>query len=176
MAVEKLTEFHGKFLSFLRRRVADEAAAEDILQSAYMKTMQHAGDIRNHESSVAWFYRILRNAVIDHYRRRATQQSALEAFATEYKESYEPELQSEICSCINGVVQELKPEYRAAIEEVDLAGGTVEAFAKSAGTTPNNASVRLYRARKAVAKQLAAICGVCAEHKCLDCTCKRHKV
>jgi hypothetical protein len=52
----------------------------------------------------------------------------------------------------------------------------VEDFAKANGITPNNASVRLHRARKSVAKELTAVCGACAEHNCLDCSCKRSQL
>jgi RNA polymerase sigma-70 factor (ECF subfamily) len=74
------------------------------------------------------------------------------------------------------VIHDLKSEYRTAIEQVDLGGVTVETFARSQETSANNASVRLHRARKAVAKKLTTVCGACAEHKCLDCTCRRSQL
>jgi RNA polymerase sigma factor (sigma-70 family) len=167
-----LAAMHGKFLQFLRGKTGDSATAEDILQSAYLKAMEHGAELRETESSVAWFYRILRNAVADHYRRMEAQSRAMDQFAATWQEGYEPELQEETCACIQEAVRNLNPEYRAAIEQVDLAGGSVESFAGARNTTVNNAYVRLHRARKAVAKQLVAICGTCSEHKCIDCTCK----
>jgi RNA polymerase sigma-70 factor (ECF subfamily) len=71
------------------------------------------------------------------------------------------------------VIRDLKPEYRTAIEEVDLAEKTVESFAKAQGMTANNASVRLHRARRTVAKKLTAVCGSCATDECIDCICKQ---
>ena len=65
---------------------------------------------------------------------------------------------------------------REAIERVDLGGQSVEDFARARAITPNNASVRLHRARKAVARDLTTVCGTCAEHKCFNCTCKRSQV
>ena len=32
------------------------------------------------------------------------------------------------------------------------------------------------KARRAVAKKLTTVCGACAEHKCLDCTCRRSQL
>jgi RNA polymerase sigma factor (sigma-70 family) len=168
-----LAEMHDRFLQFLRGRVGDVATAEDILQAAYVKAIQHEGGLRQAESSVAWFYRILRNAVVDHYRRNAARSKAIDQLGAGWTEDYEPELQAETCACIQEVIRDLKPEYRAAIEQVDLAGESVESFARAQSTTPNNASVRLHRARKAVAKKLTAVCGTCATHKCIDCTCRR---
>jgi RNA polymerase sigma factor (sigma-70 family) len=174
--LERVTAHQSKFLSFLSARVEDRAAAEDILQSAYLKAVEHGSEIRDDESTVAWFYRILRNAITDHYRRRAARTSAHEAFAAEAPVSYEAEVTQTVCACIGDVIRDLKSEYRSAIEQVDLGGMTVEAFAQSQATSANNASVRLHRARKAVAKKLTMVCGACAEHKCLDCTCRRSQL
>jgi RNA polymerase sigma-70 factor (ECF subfamily) len=174
--VERIAAHQSKFLSFLSARVEDRATAEDILQSAYLKAVEHGSEIRDDESTVAWFYRILRNAITDHYRRRAARTSAHEAFAIEAPVSYEAEVTQTVCACIGDVIHDLKSEYRSAIEQVDLGGMTVEAFAQSQATSANNASVRLHRARKAVAKKLTTVCGACAEHKCLDCTCRRSQL
>lgn len=169
--VTRLAEQHSRFLQFMRKRVGDPAA-EDILQTAYLKAIERGAQLRKAENSVAWFYRILRNAIADYYRREAAHLRAMEPWAIEWKEGYEPSVQPEVCACIREAVKALKPEYRAAIEQVDLGGESVEAFARAQHTTANNAGVRLHRARKAVATQITAICGSCAKHQCVDCTCK----
>lgn len=171
----RLMVHQAKFLSFLSSRV-DASAAEDILQSAYIEAMEHAGEIRDGESAVAWFYRILRNAITDSYRRQSVRTRAQDSFAAEAPTSYEPELEQTVCACIGDVIQDLKSEYRDAIQQVDLDGVSVQAFAASQGTSANNASVRLHRARKDLAKKLTSVCGACAEHKCLDCTCRRSQL
>jgi len=61
-------------------------------------------------------------------------------------------------------------------ELYDTINNGVAEYANSEGTTSNNAGVRLHRARKAAAKRLTQVCGACAEHKCLDCTCRRSAV
>jgi RNA polymerase sigma-70 factor (ECF subfamily) len=68
----------------------------------------------------------------------------------------------------------LKPEYAAAIRRVDLDGVPVKAFAEEQGISPNNAAVRLHRAHDALKKQVTLSCGLCAEHGCYNCQCKRH--
>jgi RNA polymerase sigma factor (sigma-70 family) len=173
--LDRLMVHQAKFLGFVSSRV-DAALAEDILQSAYIKAMEHAGEIRDEESTVAWFYRILRNAITDSYRRQSARIKAQDTFAAEAPTSYEPELEQTVCACIGDVIQDLKSEYREAIQQVDLDGVSVQAFAASQGTSANNASVRLHRARKDLAKKLTSVCGACAEHKCLDCTCKRSQL
>ena len=125
---------------------------------------------------MAWFYRILRNPISDQHRRAAARTRAHEAHAAEAPVSYDPELEKAICACIGDVIRDLRSEYREAIEQVDLGEVTVQAFAEAHGTSSNNASVRLHRARKEIAKKLTAICGTCAEHKCLHCSGRRSQL
>ena len=178
-SVDGLTEHllgqRSAFLRFLAGKVGT-AAAEDILQSSYLKLIEKGPQIQKRESIVSWFYAVLRNATMDYFRRDATRNRAHEQFAAETPVSYEAELKDNICACLPGVLQTLKPEYRTALESVDLDGQSVAEFAEAQGTTANNASVRLHRARKAAAKRLTQVCGACAEHKCLDCTCRKREV
>lgn len=99
-----------------------------------------------------------------------------QSFAAEAPVSYEAEVAETACACIGDVIRDLKSEYLSAIEQVDLGGLTVEALAQSQQTSAHNASVRLHRARKTVAMRLTKVCGACAEHKCLDCTCRRSQL
>lgn len=63
--VQVLVENHRQFLAFLERRVGSRAMAEDILQEAFVRSMGKLDTLRSDESAVAWFYRLLRNAIID---------------------------------------------------------------------------------------------------------------
>jgi DNA-directed RNA polymerase specialized sigma24 family protein len=67
----------------------------------------------------------------------------------------------------------LQPAYEEILRRVDLGGMRPVDFAAEAGISPNNAMVRLHRARKALRARLAEACGTCAEHGCLDCRCGR---
>lgn len=67
----------------------------------------------------------------------------------------------------------LKPEYAEALEAIEVAGTPVKIFAEQKGLSPNNAGVRVFRAREALKRRVMESCGTCAEHGCLDCTCTR---
>jgi RNA polymerase sigma-70 factor (ECF subfamily) len=125
------------------------------------------------ESAVAWFYRILRNAVIDHHRRRATADRKLEAFAKELEQHAEPEreINQAVCRCVSELAGTLKQEYADALRRVEIDRVPVKDYAAEAGITPSNAAVRVFRAREALRRQVTRSCGTCAEHGCLDCTC-----
>ncbi|MDP3216038.1 MAG: RNA polymerase sigma factor [Deltaproteobacteria bacterium] len=162
------------FLDFLVRRLGDRAAAEDILQDAFARGVLHRDSLRADESARAWFYRILRNAVIDHRRRNATMGRALDALASDIDEepaAPPPSLQSVVCPCVRRIADEIKPEYASALQRVTLEGQSVKDFAAAEGITANNAAVRVFRAREALRVKVQAGCGACADAGCTDCTC-----
>ena len=167
---------HRRFLSFLEARVGSRHDAEEILQSAFARSLQKADEIRDSENAVAWFYRLLRNAVVDHYRRNAAGQRSLETFAQQLSDAHEtadPALERVICECVKELLPTLKPEYADLITRIDLQGTDVNSVSDSLGITPGNARVRLHRARTALRHEVERTCRTCAEHGCLDCTCAK---
>jgi RNA polymerase sigma-70 factor (ECF subfamily) len=170
-----LLDNHARFLAFLERRVGSRDEAEDILQEAFVRSLDRAPPATDSTSAVAWFYRVLRNALTDHYRRRDSRARAIDRLGGEIDASTGPDLDLEavVCACVMGLLETLKPEYAAALRRVDLDGSSVRDYAEATGITPGNAGVRLHRAREALRKQLVRCCGTCLEHGCLDCVCRK---
>lgn len=171
--IASLVQGHREFLGFLERRVGSRQVAEDILQEAFVRGISRLESLRSDESATAWFYRMLRNAVVDHYRRRGSSERAMSALAAEFDEAVEPDIEARgaVCQCVRALAGTLKPEYAAALTRVEVDGLSVQDFAEEASITPNNAAVRLFRARDALRKQVKVACGTCADHGCLDCSC-----
>jgi RNA polymerase sigma-70 factor (ECF subfamily) len=176
-ATDRLVENHRVFLRFLERRLGSREAAEDVLQEAFVRTAGRRDEIPD-EALLPWFYRVLRNAVVDRHRRGRTESRALATLARELADAAEPppDVHAEICACVGRLTATLKPEYAEAIAAVDVAGTPVKAFADAAGLTASNAGVRLFRARAALRRQVVASCGTCAEHGCRDCSCGTTRV
>ena len=172
--VPVLVAQHDGFLRFLEPRVGSRAAAEEILQSAFVKAIERGGDLRDGESAVAWFYRLLRNALIDHYRRRDAERRALERHAAETALAIDDEaaLEDVVCKCAHGLIPTLKPEYADILRAVEMDDVPVATVAGRLGITAGNAAVRLHRARRALKKRLETACGTCTTHGCLDCHCE----
>ena len=119
--VATLLENHRAFLSYLERRVGDRALAEDILQDAFAKVVARPEQAPTDEAVVPWFYRTLRNAAIDQFRRRGAADRAYGAFARELESHAAPtsDMVSEICACVTRLATTLKPEYAEALHAVD---------------------------------------------------------
>lgn len=166
---------HREFLAFLERRVASRAVAEDILQEAFARGLDRLDTVRDGESVVAWFYRVLRNAVIDHHRRQGSAARALGAFAQEVERAEAtapPDVGRAVCQCVGRLASTLKPEYADALRRIEIDQVPVHEFAEEQGISKGNAAVRVFRAREALRRRVVASCGTCAEHGCVDCTCR----
>lgn len=168
-----LVENHREFLRFLERRVGRRDLAEDILQEAFARGLEKLENLRDGEAAVPWFYRTLRNATVDYYRRSKSADRALALFAEEIEKSEEPveTMQAEVCKCVARLADTLKPEYADALRRIEVEGVSITDFADEQGISKNNAAVRVFRAREALRRQVAVSCGTCAEHGCLNCTC-----
>ncbi|HVR03323.1 MAG TPA: sigma factor, partial [Polyangia bacterium] len=120
-ALDLLMTNHARFLAFLERRVGRRDLAEEILQDAFVRSLSRGGAarLRADESAVAWFYRLLRNAIVDHARHASAEQRALARAAEERGAPTEScpdaELVEVICACVQSLVETLKPEHRRAI-------------------------------------------------------------
>ena len=172
--LDVLLENHRAFLRYLEHRVGERQLAEDILQDAFIKVMERPDQAPLDGRLVPWFYRTLRNAAIDRFRRRDAAGRAMEAFAHELEThtAAEPEIEAEICACIGRLAGTLKAEYADALQAIDVEGVPVKAFAEQRGLSVSNAAVRVFRAREALKKRLIESCGTCAEHGCRDCACQ----
>ena len=169
-----LLDNHRAFLRFLERRVGDRELAEDILQDAFAKIVDRPDLAPGDEGIVPWFYRTLRNAAIDRFRRHGANSRALETFARELEAHVTPreDVEGEICACVTRLATTLKPEYAEALQAIDVEGTPVKTFAEQRGVSTSNAGVRVFRARAALKKRVAESCGTCAEHGCRNCTCQ----
>jgi RNA polymerase sigma factor (sigma-70 family) len=178
--LDVLTANHARFLAFLQRRVGRRDVAEEILQDAFVRGISRdaAATLRDDESAVAWFYRLLRNALVDHFRHASAEERSLARMAAESSDSEsahaatDQELVDMICACVTSLVDTLKPEYAYAIRRVELGGENLQSFAASAGITPGNAAVRVFRARQALRRRVEQSCGSCATHGCYQCECR----
>jgi RNA polymerase sigma-70 factor (ECF subfamily) len=172
---QTLAQERPKYLAFIQSRLSDSALAEDILQAGFIRAVEKANTLRSPDALQGWFYGILRNAVIDAQRRRASAARALSNLATELagEEGRTQDEPLSPCHCVKPLAENLKPEYRSALERIDVEGVPVKIYAEEQGLTPNHAGVRVHRARHALRQRVVATCGRCATAGCQNCTCEK---
>ena len=161
-------------LAFVRSRLDDPDLAEDVLQDSLLRAVRAAPDLRDGEKMTSWLWQVVRNAVTDTYRRRATAARLGDAYAAEVRaeaDAMTPDEEARACACIAALVPALTPSY-AAVVEADLGGADEGALADRLGITKNNLKVRRHRAHRQLRERVEQTCRACAAHGCVDCTCR----
>jgi RNA polymerase sigma factor (sigma-70 family) len=167
---QTLLTHRPRFVSFLRARVPDRGAAEDIVQMAYARVLERGGVPDAPTAAVRWFYRVLLNAATDYHRRRGAEGRGLERFQQD-PTVQAPVIPRRICGCVRRALGELRPHYQQIIRRVEVDGAPIAVAAAEAGITSGNGAVRLHRARRLLADRLRGICGTCSLDGCADCDC-----
>jgi len=111
----------GRLLAFIRRRIADAAEAEDVLQDALYELVLAYRMMQPVEQAGAWLTRVARNRIIDRFRsksrERLTGPPATEG--AEHDEAFEDLLPAADGGAESAVMRELLlEEIEAALEEL----------------------------------------------------------
>jgi RNA polymerase sigma factor (sigma-70 family) len=111
----------GRLLAFIRRRIADAAEAEDVLQEALYELVLAYRMMQPVEQAGAWLTRVARNRIIDRFRsksrERLTAPPATEG--AEHDEAFEDLLPAADGGAESSVIRELLlEEIEAALEEL----------------------------------------------------------
>jgi RNA polymerase sigma-70 factor (ECF subfamily) len=167
--LKTLVEHRTEFLDFLRRRTRSGSDAEDLLQQALLLATRKVQALREPALLFPWFYRVLRRVLADHVAQGAARAERLRRFETNLPDRA-PEA-AVTCDCSVNLLETLLSQYADVIRRVDLAEEPIGRVAASLGSSLNNVTVRLHRARKALRARLQDYCGTTSARTCLDCSC-----
>ena len=111
----------GRLLAFIRRRIADAAEAEDVLQDALYELVLAYRMMQPVEQAGAWLTRVARNRIIDRFRSNSRERlsGAPAAEGAEHDEAFEDLLPVPDGGAESSVIRELLlEEIEAALEEL----------------------------------------------------------
>jgi len=149
-------DFAERLGAFIRARVKDAAAAEDIRQEVFLRMHRRIGQLRDAGKVESWIFRIARNAIIDHYRARRATSELPETLAAE-----EPANQAEcfaLRESVRRLVSELPDTYREAVMLAELEDLPLKDVAQRLGITLTNAKSRVRRGRAQLREMLLDCC------------------
>jgi RNA polymerase sigma-70 factor (ECF subfamily) len=166
--VRLLVANYREFSSFLEEQVGSRVVSAEILQDAFVRGMHKLDLVHSDESTVDWFYRLLRHAVIDQPRPSGQLDPKLMSFRAELEQKLQPSvaLSAAIHRCISGLAATLDPEQFALLGSADAYVGDGPPLAEA-----SEVSERVSSARAALRRQIVSACGTCAVHGSWNCTC-----
>jgi RNA polymerase sigma factor (sigma-70 family) len=131
----------GRLRSFVRRRVADEGDAEDILQDVFYALVEANWLTKPVEQASAWLFRVARNRITDFFRKKRPVQ-----FADEGVEDLLPSpdagpeaayVRSLLWEELQQALAELPEEQRAVFIAHEIDGRSFKDLAAETGVSVN---------------------------------------
>ena len=175
--IQQIQNARAAILSFLRKRVGEDSVTQDLFQQSVLRAIEHQSSLRRREDAVAWFYSILRHALVDYLRKRVVEARGKETYRQALIHSGHgkvppfEEVAGNLCSCVYTILPSLRPSHAELIRRIDLGGESSNTVAQDLAMTRNNVRVRLHRARQVLRARLVAFCGRCCERDCRECWC-----
>lgn len=147
-----------KLQQFIRKRVSDEIAAEDILQEIFLKIHTRIDTLNDQDKVESWIFQIARNAIIDHYRSRRSHHNGIEPEETVTVEEDVEDMHKKLASGLGEMINQLAESYRDALRLTELEGLTQKELAERLGISLSGAKSRVQRARTMLRDLLMQCC------------------
>ena len=173
-ADELWRELHGRLRGFVRARISDPDAADDVAQEVLLRLHRNLGALRAEDRLDAFAYRIARNAIIDHYRLRASAKETPEApeeliarVDADGDTEQEPQndARQELARCLAPLIRKLPEPYREALTLTDVGKLSQVEAAEVAGLSVPGMKARVQRARAQLHELLTGCCEVALDSR-----------
>ncbi len=143
---------------FFRTRVADPQARADLVQDVLLRMHQRRDQLRDEDRLEAWAFRVARNALVDHYRRRHPSEQLPELVDPEPESSNRS---GEILGAwLRTRIEKLPASYREAIELTEVQGLSQREAADVLGVPYSTLKSRVQRGRDLLHADLLGCCAV----------------
>lgn len=169
---EAIGREQARLRNFIRRRVANESDAEDILQDVFYELVEAYLLMKPIEQTTAWLYRVARNRIIDLFRKKKPEGS-MDAPVTAGEDGEDLRLEDLLPSPdagpeaayagqvlmeeLDAALDELPGEQREAFIAHELEGRSFRELAAETGVSANALRLRKHYAVEYLRERLRAI-------------------
>jgi RNA polymerase sigma factor (sigma-70 family) len=168
---EAVEREQARLRNFIRRRVADEGEAEDILQDVFYEFVLAYRLMKPVEQAGAWLFRVARNRIIDLFRKKRPDALSEQVAVTEDGESLlledllpSPDAGPEATYARNVLLEELEDaleelpeEQREVFVAHEIEGRSFKELAAASGTSVNTLLSRKHYAVMHLRERLRGI-------------------
>ena len=155
------TQFAAELRSYLRSRLPNDMAADDLLQETFLRIHRKQAELQDVRSAKAWVYQIARNLIVDFYRSADKRQvEGIEPWADKLDERHLSilDVRDQIARWLETAIEELPETYREATRLSALAGLPHQKIADQLGLSLEAAKSRVRRGREQLKASLNACC------------------
>jgi len=151
----------GELLGYLRHRLSDADAADDVLQDVFVKAMRHGQGFCALDNPRAWLFQVARNALVDRARTAHPMEPLPEGPDEAAAPPEEPLAPVDaLANCLVRSLSELSEDDATILRACDLEGQAQREFADAHGLSLPATKSRLLRARQRLRDRLTTECQV----------------
>ena len=161
LTTEKIwNNFNKELLRFIKKRVKDKNAADDLLQDIFLKIHLKLSTLSDHDKLTAWVYQITRNSILDYYKKK---KPSLEMPDDVY-DIEDPEIfNTDFGKCLKPFINHLPEDYREAILQTELGSLSQKEFAEQKNLSYSGAKSRVQRGRQQLFEIFSQCCAFSAD-------------
>jgi RNA polymerase sigma-70 factor (ECF subfamily) len=153
------THLSSDLRRFIRRRVSDDHAADDLLQETFVRVHRSIGALQEADRLAAWVYRIARNVIHDHHRKAAHATVALaDADPVDDADEHLSQVRCRCAGWLGEMIQLLPEGYREAVQLAEIEGLSQQEVADRLGLSLSGAKSRIQRGRAMLKDVLEQCC------------------
>jgi len=143
---------------FIRRRVADDHAADDLLQETFVRVHGGIGALREADRLAAWVHQVARNVIHDHQRQTARVPLALAADPVDACDDPPDERRCLGAGWLQEMIRALPAGYQQAVQWAEIEGLAQQEVADRLGLSLSGAKSRIQRGRAMLKDVLDQCC------------------
>jgi len=138
---------------------------DDVVGDILLRLVKDQDKLIAARNPMAWVMRVAGNVVIDHFRRRASEQRAMAAYAsepveTEAPQATDPSAAEEFAQCMMPLLDTLGAPYREALTLVEIDGLSQRQAAERLGLSLSGLKSRVQRGRAKLKQSLLDCCAI----------------
>jgi RNA polymerase sigma-70 factor (ECF subfamily) len=144
---------------FIRRRVADDHVADDLLQETSLRIHRSIDSLAEADRLAAWVYRIAHNVIHDHYRKTPCTTLALaDNDPVAEDKNRMSQRRCRAGAWLEEMVRQLPNKYREAVQLSEIEGLSQQEVTDRLGLSLSGAKLRIQRGRSILKATLDQCC------------------
>ena len=152
------SELGTRLKTFIRSKVSDAAAVDDIFQELFIRIHIKTGTLKDETKLKPWLYQIARNLIADYYRNNAAVKPQITPEQVSVYEDADEQAMEEATRDMIRMMDDLPPDYCEALCLTELEGLSQAAYAERKGIAYSTAKSRVQRSRKLLRDRLMRCC------------------
>lgn len=159
MAITEIYEtFRNPLKSFIRKRISDSAAVEDLVHDVFLRIHSRIDTLQSEEKLTSWVYTIARNAVTDYYRKRKETIPEIPQDLAENTSEKLDDVTERLVPVVRRMIDQLPQKYREPLWMADFENIPYLEIAKTLSLSLSGVKSRVQRARKMLKDLLLQCC------------------